>query len=50
VALHAGLAFLHVNGESVMVSQDEMFDATIQLVTSVIDKKQFANFLRSHRQ
>ena len=50
VALHAGLAFLHVNGVSVVASQDEMFEATIQLVTSAIDKKQFAKFLRIHCQ
>jgi death-on-curing protein len=50
VALHAGLAFLYVDGESVMASQDDMFEATLQLVTSAIDKKQLANFLRTHRQ
>ena len=49
VALHAGLAFLHVNGMAVSTTQEEMYAATLQLVTSVIDKKQFANFLRTHR-
>ncbi len=49
VALHAGLAFLLINGASVTASQDEMYTATLQLVTSAIDKKYFANFLRSHR-
>ena len=49
VALHAGLALLHINGASVRASQEEMYSATIQLVTSEIDKRQFANFLRIHR-
>jgi death-on-curing protein len=49
VALHAGLAFLRINGVAIAVSQDEMYENTISLVTSVIDKKQFASFLRSHR-
>lgn len=49
VALHAGLAFLRVNGAPVTASQEEMYSATIQLVTSTIDKRQFANFLRTHR-
>jgi death on curing protein len=47
VALHAGLAFLVMNGVSIKASQDEMYSATIQVVTSVIDKKRFADFLRA---
>jgi death-on-curing protein len=49
VALHAGLAFLHINGLSVKASQEDMYSATYQLVTSGIDKRQFADFLRTHR-
>lgn len=48
VALHSALAFLHVNGVSVASSQEEMFQATMRLVTSIIDKTQFAEFLRIH--
>lgn len=49
VALHAGLAFLRINGAPVTATQEEMYSATLQLVTSAIDKRQFANFLRTHR-
>jgi death-on-curing protein len=47
-ALHAALAFLHINGVVIAASQEAMYDAMWQLVTSVIDKKQFAAFLRNH--
>lgn len=50
IALHAGLAFLHINGASIVTSQEDLYDATMRLVTSEIDKKEFAKFLRSHRQ
>lgn len=46
VALHAGLAFLRINGVRIVTTQNEMFDAMSNLVTSVIDKAQFAAFLR----
>ena len=49
VALHAALAFLQVNGKTVTAEQDDMFDAMTRLVTSAIDKRQFATFLREHR-
>jgi death-on-curing protein len=48
VALHAALAFLKVNHASIECGQNEMFEAMSQLVTSVIDKRQFAAFLRQH--
>lgn len=50
IALQAGLAFLHFNGITVGASQEEMYSATIEFVTSAIDKKQFASLLRSHRK
>lgn len=48
VALHAALAFLRINGLRIMTTQGEMFDAMSNLVTSVIDKAQFAAFLRQN--
>ena len=49
VALQAALAFLKVNGVTVEASQDDMFETMSRLVTSVIDKRAFAEFLRQHR-
>ena len=49
VALHAALAFLKVNGVSVEAGHGEMLDAMSRLVTSVIDKRAFAEFLRTHK-
>ena len=48
VALHAALAFLKVNGVSIEAGQDEVFDAMSRLVTSAIDERAFAQFLREH--
>lgn len=48
VALEAAVGFLGVNGVTLDVSQEALFDTMIALVTSVIDKRKFASFLRAH--